>query len=204
MRAITIRGNETTILGIVPSNIVKGLFDATVTIIDNEGNETYKDVKYTNSLTVKGNLNNSRAAKKFQAKYGKNSMVVGTYITTGTKLSLDADIFRAHSFVIKENETTTHDIVTALFKETIVNVMQIDLTTFEQKETELVFADVTTENKLLNFVRHTLKDDNAIILGSHIVTIRRGMEKTKFETLALKYGKTVNDENNDNDNNDNS
>lgn len=203
MRAITIRGNETLILGIVPTNIVKGLHDATIIVKDENGNDVEKTVKYTNAINVKGNLNVSRATKKFQAKFGKNSMFVGLRVSEAAKLSLDADIFRNHSFIIPDGETTTHDIVTALFKETVINVLQFDMETFEQKETQLVYGDVTTENKLLNFVRRTLKDENAVILGSHIVTVRRGMEKTKFETLALKYGKTI-DDNNDENNNDNS
>ena len=203
MRAITIRGNETTILCIIPTNIANGLHDATITIVNEDGTTTDKNVKYTNAFTTKGNLNMNRAMKKAQTKYGKNCMVVGLSVSEAAKLSLDADIFRAHSHIIADNETTTHNEVTAIFKETVVTAMQFDMTTFEQKEVQLTFGDVTTENKLLNWVRNTLKDSNAIVLASHVVNVRRAMSKDQFETLALKYGKTTTDNNNNNNNNNN-
>ena len=198
MRGITIRGNETTILCIVPSNIAKGLHDAVVTVKNEDGTTTDKNVKYTNAFVSKGNLNANRAMKKAQAKYGKNCMVVGLRVSEAAKLTLDANVFRAHSRVLAENETTTHNEVTAMFKETIVTAMQFDMTSFEQKETQLVFGDVTTENKLLNWVRNTLKDANAVILASHVVTVRRAMTKEQFEALAIAHATKDNNDNNDN------
>ena len=153
----------------------------TVTLQDNDGNDV--EVSYTDVLIVKGNYSIAKAQRYIEQLYDDRNVCVSyVYIDEKEKLTLSSDTFIANSDVCAAGLSYGHDTVTSEFKVTYIDAMYIDKG--KPVFTQLVYSGTTTDNKLLNFVRDSLKNPMACIKSKNVVTERRWMLKTTYERLA--------------------
>ena len=153
----------------------------TVTLQDADGNDI--EVSYTDVLIVKGNYSIAKAQRYIEQLYDDRNVCVSyVYIDEKEKLTLSSDTFIANSDVCAAGLSYGHDTVTSEFKVTYIDAMYIDKG--KPVFTQLVYSGTTTNNKLLNFVRDSLKNPMACIKSTNVVTERRWMLKTTYERLA--------------------
>lgn len=175
MRAITINKSQTNIYAIVVSNMANGM----KTIISDNDDK----IAYTDMFVQDGNISMERGQRLCEAKYGKNCMCVCVKrLGTSGKLSISGDVFLAHSNVCADGATYGHDVITREIKSTIAHCMVLD--NGIPNMTDVVFPEVTTDSKLLNWVREATHCASAIVISKEIITERRYMSVADFETLA--------------------
>lgn len=175
MRAITINKSQSSIYAIVVSNMPNGM----KTVTDENGN----NIAYTDMYTQDGNITMERGQRLCEAKYGKNSMCV--YVKNAGKsgkLSISGDVFLANSSVCDEGGSYGHDFITREIKSTLAHCMVLD--NGMPNMVDVKFAEVTTDSKLLNWVRDATHCASAIVISKEIITERRYMSVADFEALA--------------------
>lgn len=177
-RAISKAGIETIIFVFV----VEHMTDKMPTI-EIDGNE----VEYTDKFSMRGNKSDNAAQLAAEKKFGKNCMVIHTQKIEGEKLTLSAEKFLAHSSVCKEGEKYGHDTITCEFKVTYLSVMFRDASGMHTST--LVYNGETTASKLLNFAREATGSKMCVVKDSYVITERRWMYRSTYETLATAMNK---------------
>lgn len=129
----------------------------------------------------------TKQAKDANGNPTKNVMIIKVDTCNGPKISLDANVFLAHSEICQDNVTYGHEYITREFNATSITVMYIDNNGMHNDT--LIYDGITTANKLLNYARKSTNCQNCVITKTENIVERRYMSNAKFEELALKYGK---------------
>lgn len=174
-RSISIAKSSTTIYVLVVANMSNM---QSTKIGDN-------DIAYTDMFTATGNVSLARAQKKAEIYFkDRNVMAVAVSVndTSDSKLTLNFDVFVAHSVPCKEGESYGRDYITRDCQATVATVMYMQ--DGAPVSSQLAFPDVTTPSKLLNWCREAT-NSTCIVLTSEIRTEKRFMSVERFTELAM-------------------
>lgn len=110
----------------------------------------------------------------------KNVMVLHI-VTDETKLTVAPDVFIANSTPCVDGESYGHDTIVQTFKTTTISGFYMNEE--GMKSFSITYIGMTTQNKLLNYVREEVAP-NAVITRTDVMDCKRWMTKAKFMELA--------------------